>query len=214
MDNEQNQYSVAISMMYALSQIGAKKATVLHSETEQLVTTGKFHDLGNELVIPKSFITGANSMYSTHHDLYTKTVCEMIESYYEKKISILPEIPSNYREAFKKRQGEFLSIFDLHLCSMAVGYVERYLCYYDYYYDEEAFIELASLVAVELFKNYREATVSEMGYDEYNPSKNPGGFYTFKEDFNVKDFIEDHIDDIEGIWQEEEDDEDDDEDWD
>ena len=213
MTNKHEQYPLAISMMYTLSQLGNKKAEVLEGNREYLVTSGKFNDLGNEMVIPKQLSEDARYRYSGYSMGYSHETCKILEPYFAKKLEVLPSISNNYAESFKKRNGNILTFHDLHLCRMAAEYTERYLSYFDYGYEEYGFVELATLVAIELFKNYIENNNVTYGYEGYDPSKHPGGFYTFKEGFNVRDFIEDHIDDIDGIWQEE-DEEDDDEDWD
>ena len=212
MNADEKQYPIGIAMMYAMSRVGNKKSDILTSTNEYLVTSGKFNDLGNELVIPDSLVTDAKLRYYGYGTHFTNEVLLMIGAYHAKKLEILETLPHNYEEGFKRANGGLLTFCDFHLCTMAAEYAERYLNYHDYSYEEYGFVELAAKVAVEMFKNYVRAPMSALDYDEYNLSKNPAGYYRFKDGFNVRTYMDSIIDDIDGIWQEEEDDEDDD-DW-
>lgn len=212
---------LVMSLLHTVEQLATKEKRAVDAGHDMIISSSKVLDVGKEIVVPKR-VGKESELNFAYTDLGMETnfplLCEVLLSYLNKKKNLPVDGHNTTEERFKRscRQTAMapLQFSDFFIVEQGYLFALAYLSASDEYgYEYDGLVELSAEVSIFLFENITRERIYTYRSFARQLENSPGGFYRFKSNTDVIEYIDGVISDIRGIWEhDDEPHEDDDED--
>lgn len=187
------------TLLYNVGQLGSQKKNIIKGNNVNLISSKNIMDIGKEITVPFAAIREAQKAYYSNYDSFD-VKCEVLDRY----LSYLRQVNGQ-----PVSRVEFIDFF---IVEQAYDFAYNYLEYHDdYEYEDDGLVTLAVKLAVYLRDNIQKSRTYNIQGPARNLNTNFGGFYSYKEGFDIFTILnEDVLSEIDEIYESEEDEDDDD----
>ncbi|PFK99927.1 hypothetical protein COJ01_17935 [Priestia megaterium] len=183
------------TLLYNVGQLGSNNKSVIKGSRNNLISSKKIMDIGKEIAVPPASIAEAKKAYYSSYNGFDLK-CEVLEKY----LAYL-----KHADGQPVSRVEFIDFF---IVEQAYDFAYKYLdTHDDYGYENDGLITLAAKLAIYLRDNIEKSRTYNILGPARKLNENFGGFYKYKEGFDIFTILNDDVlSEIEDIYEYEEDD--------